>query len=150
MTLMALLLGTRILVPGASDIAESQVPPPTVSDNVVNLTRRDTLRPVKHLDTAGSLRLSQEFVGADGTGKAGSSRSGGSGGSGGQLAPLDTTEESLNRKKSRSSGRLKKAKSKPPASAVAGRAMVSEVILPNIEKVRQSLEPLYYKVTNGA
>lgn len=116
---------------------------------MLNSTRRDTLRPVKHFDAAGSLRLSQEFVGASGTGKAGSSRSGGSGSSGGQLAPLDTTEESLNHKKSKSSGRLKKGKSKPPAGAVAGRAMVSEVILPNLEKVRQSLERQYYNVTNN-
>lgn len=105
---------------------------------MLNNTRRDTLRPVKRLDTAGSLRLSEEFVGASGTGKAGSSHSGGSGGS---VTLLDTTEESASRKKSRS-GRSKKAKSKPSAGAVAGRSMVSEVIIPNLEKVSPRTAPL--------
>lgn len=90
---------------------------------------------MKRLDTVGSLKLSEGFVGAGGTGKAGSSHSGGSGGSGSGHLSIDTKEGSLNSKKSRSSGRLKKDRGKPSPTALAGRTMVAEVVLPTLDKV---------------
>ena len=102
-------------------------------------TSRETLRPVKRLDAAGSLRLSEGFVGA-GSGKAGSAHSGGSGGSGGALS-VDTAENSLTPQKSRSGGRLRKDKEKPSPTAAAGRAMVGEVVLPTLDKVSRRASP---------
>ena len=76
----------------------------------------DTIRPVKRVDAAGSMRASREFVGVAGlsgsvNGTMGSSGSGGSG-----------TKEG---KKGSDSAR----------AAKAGRAMVDEVIVPTIENV---------------
>jgi hypothetical protein len=99
---------------------------------------------VKKLDTAGSLRLSEDFVGK--TSKSGSS--GGSGGSGGKdgspattplrisTSPTKLTEgspTSSGHQKHRN-GKLRKEKDKSSA-AVAGLEMVSEVIIPTLDKV---------------
>ncbi|KAF8309351.1 Pkinase-domain-containing protein [Clavulina sp. PMI_390] len=105
-------------------------------------TGRETLRPVKRLDAAGSLRLSEGFVGAANPGRAdvGTSGSGGSRASSGS-GEKSTSEEQSTRNKSRNgSGRLKKER-KPSPAAMAGRAMVADVVLPHLDKaVRDDMD----------
>ena len=97
--------------------------------------RRDTLRPVKRLDAEGSLRLSEDFVGT--TRSSGSDEPPVK-----QLppAPLDGVEAPR---------KLRRARSKhkhPGPAAVAGAAIVSEVILPTLENV--SFLNLFLRVFN--
>ena len=88
----------------------------------------DTIRPVKRVDAAGSLRLSAEYVGAvrereelgSGANGGGTRGSAGSGGSGGK----EGKEGEKERKKRRDE------------SARAGRVMVDEVIVPIMQNVR--------------
>lgn len=90
----------------------------------------DTIRPVKRVDAAGSLRLSAEYVGAvrereeGGGGTRGSAGSGNSGGKDGK-----ESEKEKERKK----------KEKQVEHKKAGRLMVDDVIVPIMQNVSSSL-----------
>lgn len=87
---------------------------------------RDTLRPVKRLDTASSLRLSEGFVGT--------TRSTGSDESPTELLPPLPTSEGVLRKSSKNAKQKASAKQVGP-SATAGAAIITQVVLPRLETV---------------
>lgn len=78
----------------------------------------DTIRPVKKVDTVRSLRLSEEFVGSLRRERSGSGSQSGS-------APSSPVNS-------------KGGSAKRAVAANAGRAMIDEVLLPTLEKVRLS------------
>jgi serine/threonine-protein kinase 24/25/MST4 len=80
----------------------------------------DTIRPVKKIDTTGSLRLSSEYVGSL---RARDGRDGSNGGS----APTSPTSPV----KDKSSAHRRSASD----AAKAGRSLVDEVVLPTLQKV---------------
>ena len=87
----------------------------------------DTIRPVKRVDTAGSLKLSAEYVGAVREGLEGGTRgSAGSGNSG----------EGKDGKDGKESKESKENRRRASENAKAGRTMMDEVVVPAVQNVR--------------
>ncbi|KAL5530060.1 hypothetical protein ACEPAF_6317 [Sanghuangporus sanghuang] len=83
----------------------------------------DTIRPVKRVDTAGSLKLSAEYVGAVREGLEGGNNTRGSGSSGG--GGVERERDSKERRRRASE------------NARAGRAMMDEVVVPVVQNAIQ-------------
>jgi serine/threonine-protein kinase 24/25/MST4 len=93
--------------------------------------RMSTMRPVKRVDAAGSLRLSNEYVGSVRSRGSGDSAEG-SGENGLAESIISTGEAKPARKHAGSVGE----------SAKAGKALVDEVVIPVLQRVCVLLETL--------
>jgi serine/threonine-protein kinase 24/25/MST4 len=111
-----------VRTPRRSSYAARTAPNGTIVREADLGTGVDTIRPVKKIDTSGSLRLSSEYVGSM---RARDGREGSSAGS----VPTSPTLASPVKDKSSAH---KRAASE---AAKAGRSLVDEVVLPTLEKV---------------
>jgi serine/threonine-protein kinase 24/25/MST4 len=109
-----------VRTPRRSSYAARTAPKGTIVREADMGTGVDTIRPVKKIDTTGSLRLSSEYVGSM---RARDGREGSSAGS----APTSPTSPV----KDKSSAHRRTASE----AAKAGRSLVDEVVLPTLEKV---------------
>ena len=113
-----------VRTPGRSSYAARTAPNGTIVREADLGTGVDTIRPVKKIDTTGSLRLSSEYVGSMRV------REGRDGGSNGYVSTPPTSPV-----KDKSSAHKRAASD----AAKAGRSLVDEVVLPALQKVSLSL-----------
>jgi serine/threonine-protein kinase 24/25/MST4 len=114
-----------VRTPRRSSYAARTAPNGTIVREADLGTGVDTIRPVKKIDTTGSLRLSSEYVGSI---RAREGRDGSSNGS----VPTSPTSPV----KDKSSSAHKRAASD---AAKAGRSLVDEVVLPTLQRVSSPL-----------
>jgi serine/threonine-protein kinase 24/25/MST4 len=88
----------------------------------------NTMRPVKRVDAAGSLRLSNEYVGSIKSRSSGDSGEGNNENGLGESV-ISNSEAKTARKRAKSLGE----------SAKAGRALVDEVVVPVLQRVRNPI-----------
>ena len=112
--------------PKRSSYAVRTAPKGTVVREADMGTGVDTIRPMKKIDTTGSLRLSSEYVGSM---RARDGREGSNAGS----VPTSPTSPM----KDKSSAHRRAASD----AAKAGRSLVDEVVLPTLERVGCSVDP---------
>jgi serine/threonine-protein kinase 24/25/MST4 len=105
-----------VRTPRRSSYAARMAPNGTIVREADIGTGVDTIRPVKKIDTTGSLRLSSEFVGSI-------RARDGSGGSSVPTSPTSPVKDKSSHKRSASD------------AAKAARSLVDEVVLPTLQKV---------------